>query len=528
MIRIPALPTALALVLILVCLLAPLSTPAQAAVDTAGAARLTTLFTGLLSDQKDSARRRQTDLKLVGDVVVEPAGNYYAVTLPHLSLIRTDGSFIDLGILVINAMPGATAQEWKMSVAIPTPIIGYGADKKPVTRLDIGKQSFTGIWNETINNFTKLDARYENITSLESTEGVTLKIPKASIIYDLTPSADGKTWSGPTRFTLENISMTQDKNPGQSKIGLLTMDTQVQNYSYEKMQDYQSKLAALTQTIDATALSSNQITDIVLDMIGNVWDGFGTTIIAKDISLSYPPANGNPAGRMDLQNAKIALNAAGLKTDNVTLSLKTQYDGLSLMPAPAGLKETTPERLNLDITVDKLPYKKLIDLTRKTVKAASTTAAPQENAGKLAAKLIPQMLTEAGTFIRIDKSFLGNSTYNLDLDGRMNANMAAILGMDGKAKLDLRGLDQLIAATRAKLKNADLSAEIKKKLQGALLSMTILQLSGQQGTDANGKPMRSYNLELGKDGKVMVNGTDLSALQALAGAASRQPKAAKP
>lgn len=500
--------------------------PAHATINADGAARLKGIFTRLLDEQKAATKLQQRSLQTQGDVVVEPAGSYYAVTLPHLSFANKDGSYIDLGILVVNAMPGASDKEWKMTLALPTPIIGYGADKKPLTRLDIGKQAFSGVWNESINNFTKLDARYENITSLASKDGITLKIPKAAIIYDLTPSADGKTWSGPTKFTLENLSVIREIDPGQSRIGRLTMDTQVKNYSYDRMRDYQSRLNALTGSIESGATGDEELGSLFLEMLSHIWDGFGSTIILEDIVLSRPAIPGSPAGRLEMKQARIGFDANGFESDNVTMGLKTEYNGFNLVPAPAGFSEFTPAKLNLDITVEKLPFRKLLNLTRKTVQAASATPTPQENAGKLAAKLIPQMLTESGTFIRANKSFLGNTTYNIDLDGQMNANMAAIMGMDGKAKLEIAGLEKLIALTKEQLKKADLSPDNKQKLQKSLLTMTILQLSGQQGTNAGGTPVRTYTLELTTDGKVMVNGADLSALRALAAAA--QPKEAAP
>lgn len=510
--------------LVLVCLTLFVTTPAKAAIDKAGAAHLTGIFIKLLDEQKSSARLQGQDLKTQGEVLVEPAGSYYAVTLPHLSLVHADGGTLDLGILVINAMPGANAKEWKMTLAVPTPIIGYDAAKKPISRLDIGKQSFTGVWNETIGNFSKLDARYENITSLSSTNGATLKIPKASIIYDLNPSADHKTWSGPTRFTMENITLTKDGDPGQSKIGRLSMDTVVQDYSYEKMREYQQKMTALSGSAGAAAVNSDQLADVILDMIGGMWGGFGSQIVLDDVDITRPAIPGSPAGRLATKQIKLGFDAGGFATDNVTMNLKTQYDGLSLTPAPAGFSEATPARLNLDFSVEKLPYKKLIALTRQTAEAASASAEPQKNAGMLAAKLIPQMLTQAGTTFKINKSYLGNNTYNVDLDGQLLANMAAMMGAVGKAKLDITGLDELIALTKAHMKKSDLPPETLKKLQGTFVTLTVLQLSGQQGKDAAGKPMRSYNLELTPEGKVMVNGADLTTLMTLAGAAAGKPQ----
>ena len=42
--------------------------------------------------------------------------------------------------------------------------------------------------------------------------------------------------------------------------------------------------------------------------------------------------------------------------------------------------------------------------------------------------------------------------------------------------------------------------------------LTMVQMTGKQGTDAQGRPSLTYDLKLGADGKLTLNGADLSAL----------------
>ncbi|MGZ9097234.1 MAG: hypothetical protein ACXW30_02930 [Micavibrio sp.] len=505
--------------------------PVSAAPDTAGAAHLKTLFTGFITNQKASAKTQGQELRAEGDVLVEPAGRYYAITLPHLSVVEKDGSYTDIGILAMNAMPGEKPGEWKMTVAVPTPIMGYDAEKKPVLRIDIGKQSFTGLWNESVGNFTKLDARYEDITALQSAEGMTLKIPKASVLYDLTPSITGKTWSGPVQYLMENISLTKDGDPGQSRIGKIAIDMMVYDYSPDEVRSYQDKINAMAESMSAapdaeiSAEQAKGLYNLIFDFISTVWDGFDSTVTISDLELSRPAIPGSPAGKIVLKKAGFGFNAKGFRSNNVALRLTTQYEGLSLVPAPAGFEEATPSRLNMEISIDKLPYKELVAMGRQTLQTASDQPDGNKVAGMQAAELIPQLLTQAGTYLKISKSFFGNSTYNVQMDGQMNANLKAVMGADGKARLEVFGLDQLVGMLKTRLKDPALTPEQKQSLQGTLVTLTVLQLSGQQGKNAEGQPVRSYDLELTNEGKIMVNGADLSAIQGLAGAASGQEKA---
>lgn len=70
-----------------------------------------------------------------GAVVVEPAGDYYAVTSPHLSLITAKGHVIKIGMLAANAVLDEAKREWTMAVALPTPIYADG------TKIDMKGQA---------------------------------------------------------------------------------------------------------------------------------------------------------------------------------------------------------------------------------------------------------------------------------------------------------------------------------------------------------------------------------------------------
>lgn len=505
-------------------LLLQVQSAVAAPIDAKGAAHLKTVFTQYLENQQSAARGQGRDLRAEGPVLVEPAGNYYAITMPHLTIVNHDGSSTDIGILAVNALPGTKDGEWKMTIAVPTPIMGYDAQKKPTLRIDIGGQSFSGLWNEKVGNFVKLDARYQNITALQSAEGVTVKIPSTSILYDLAPSADGKTWSGPAKYVMDNITITKAGDPGVSKIGRLAMDMKIHDYNPDEVRAYREKINALveTSTAPAVATMSNEhaqgLYNLVFDFISNVWDGFDSTVTVTDVDLSRPALAGGEPGRLALKQAGFTLNAKGFRTDSVTMNIMTKYDGLSLVPAPAGFDEGTPSRLNLDVNINKLPFKELVRLGREGMKAASTQPDGGKIAGMQAAELIPKLLTQAGTNLKVTQSFFGNNTYNVQIDGLLNANLAAVMGAEGKAKLDITGLEKLIALVKAKVKDPALNADLKARLNKSLITLTILQMTGQQGVDAQGQPMRSYNLELTNDGKIMINGADLSMLQALAGA----------
>ena len=76
--------------LLTVVVLAGFALPARAAaLDQAGAAKLKTLVESFITEQKKLAEiDGKTKIEFQGETTVEEAGEYYAVTLPYIKVIR--------------------------------------------------------------------------------------------------------------------------------------------------------------------------------------------------------------------------------------------------------------------------------------------------------------------------------------------------------------------------------------------------------------------------------------------------------
>jgi hypothetical protein len=476
----------------------------------------------------------QQELRAEGPLTVEPAGKYYAVTMPHLSLHEPDGSYTDFGIFAINAIPGDKPGEWKITVATPTPITGYNAAKKPELRITLGGQSFNGIWNEKNVSLSKLDAEYKNIVVEQPLEGYTMKTPKATLSYNLTPGPNGKTLSGPARYELTNIEVAKAGETAVSKIGRIVMDMNIRDYDPAKAREYQKKIAALSATAKKSAdgkIPDEQAHGIItslFDFMATAWDGFDSKITATDIDLSRPAKAGEPAGRLQLKQVSSAFGLDGFRSNSVTMRVAFGYDALAFAPAPVGFTETVPSRINFDVTFNKIPFRELTDAANKAMQSAGDTPESKRAAGLQAASVIPQLLTAAGAYAQITQSFIANNTYNATIDGKANANLKALMGADGKARIEVAGLDQLMTYLQTAIKDPKTDAAAKAQMQKTMLSLTVFQGFGQQGKNTAGQATRIYDVELNEQGKIMLNGMDLSALQALAGAARKASAPAEP
>ncbi len=440
--------------------------PVQAAIDAKGAAHLKTVFTQYLEDRKAAMKASKRELHTEGPLTVEPAGNYYAITMPHVSLINADGTSTDVGIFAINALPGDKPNEWKLTLASPTPITGYGLDKQPRFRLTLGGQTFNGIWNETIQNFTKLDAQYLNIVIDQIEDGIVLKVPKTTIIYNLTPSGGGKTWSGPLKYEMTDIQALRRGETTPSRVGRVTMNMNVRDFDPAQGLIYQKKIAGLA----SGKVTTEQLPGIYaafFDFIGSSWSGFDSKISVDNIALARPASPTNKAGILNVKQATLNFDMNGFRTGAVTTHMNAAYNGLSVTPPEPGFSDTIPDHFRFDLVADKIPLKDLSALATKNILPETATPEARRAAGMDLAKMIPQLLTQAGTTIKVTDSSFGAATYNVLMNGLLNADVKSVMGAQGKMRLEAKGVDELVKILQKQMKNPNLTPMAKVGVQKA-------------------------------------------------------------
>ena len=132
------------------------ASPARAQTSDGDVQKLEGIFTQLLEQYKALTEANGAELVEEGNILVEPSDHYYAITLPHLTVQQKDGAYTDIGMIAVNALPGDAAGQWKMTMAVPTPIIHYDSKKNPVVSVNIGQQNFAGVWYEKFRNFIRM------------------------------------------------------------------------------------------------------------------------------------------------------------------------------------------------------------------------------------------------------------------------------------------------------------------------------------------------------------------------------------
>lgn len=197
--------------------------PARAAAAASDANILVSQLSGLLDHQKSVATKNGCTLATKGEITVEKAADYYAITLPSITYTDAKGIRSEIGMLAVNATPNG-ANSWKVTLAIPGPINSYDKTGKMIARTDIGTQSISGLWDTTLGHFTSSSASLGNVRVNDLVKQGTVTIGALSLT-SLLNEINPQEWTGKANAELTNVSIFDPATSFTGSIPKITMAT---------------------------------------------------------------------------------------------------------------------------------------------------------------------------------------------------------------------------------------------------------------------------------------------------------------
>lgn len=491
--------------------------PAQAAVDAQGAQKLKTLFKNMIERQKDASTISGSEFRTTGDVVIEPAGSYYAVTLPNITAIDANGRRAELGMIAINAIPGDKDGQWKMSVAWPSPVTFINKEGKPEMKVDIGAQRMAGLFDESMENFTKLDAAYQNIRIEHYEKDNIVTIPKITLKYNLEEKQPG-VFSGPMIGTVEKIKINDGAQNELLFIESGSFKVDVADISAAENKEMQKEFKSLADRAESsggnvTADDKKAVFGAIMKTFESLGNGFSSQYNLNGIRINMPENQGTD-GPTKVQLAKIGFgfDMQGFRENNLNVNLRMGYEGLQMFPEPPSFQDVGPQTMTFDVSLKDIPFQELSDLAENSLDTSLQNPAAAQMAKVQAMMALPQLLTASGTNLTINNASFKSKIAQADFSGKIKADANAVSGGTGFINATMTGLDELMSiAQKAAIESRD--KQKKTNLAKIFPALVLLRGTAEQERDENGKTVYKFRMTLDKDGQTMINTTEINALK---------------
>ena len=497
-----------------------LISPVQAAdINSEGAEYVRNMFQELLDTNAKTYGSNKAEGPIIeyrGDVIVEPAGSFYSVTLPKtvVSVENNKGEKLEfhIGMITANVMPHDKPKQWKMTAAVPTPLTGYDSKGKASFKLNIGNQRTSGIWHEDLDNYVKLDSHYENITIDFENNPSAASFGSIKAVYNLDENESGF-WSGPMNIFLNNFNVAPPDKDGFLKIGQVAIKTDTDKMNLSSMKKLQVLINETAQRMEETPSYKpdvNEIIDILLSLLNGFESNFELSNLhfqngendemnaILDMGLKSDDKNKKKNQKISFDKLYFGMSANGIQEDKLSLGYKIGYENFVSSDNDPTLKPIMATDASLTLHSKNIPIKQLLTMYRNSSQDPNGL-----NPMMLMIKL-PAILSTAATRIETDIN-ASNSNWSADLDGHAQADINAANSATALVTLKLKNL-QFVIDTLRSLTSNETDPEKQAEHKSAVANLQKISDLAIIENDASGAPIHSYKLEVTQTGEILLNG----------------------
>lgn len=483
-------------------------TPSQAQdINAEGAERLKTIFEDYIALQADTA------MTYNGDVVVEQANGYFAVTLPELSIEYSGGEKLTVGIISVNAVPHDAPDLWHMSVALPTPFL-YRDDDETLYEVHLGEQTIKGVWHEAMRGFVELNARVGNVKASGRDDDAmpfTMDVGSIMAVIDMERAEDpqlGPLWSGPVNFALDNFSLSSLNGEGPStNIGKIIISSSIEGLSEQSVATLQESAAAVLSGVkpDPQALQTMFLS--YFDMLGN---DFSFDMGIENVRMERPSLTSDARDFLTVGKVGFGMSFSGLQQNIAEMGLRVFHDDFDTSRDVNFLKTVMPQKSKVDLGIVQFPMGKIRNLAEQMIPQMMN---PDPSAGGMmffsAMMQIPVFLSEAGTELRANDVMMSNDLYAALFNGAARPDLMAARQATADGVVEVNGLDRLVAELQRLRADGGFSDDDKAQIQSLLDNVALFQNYAETVTGDAGQTLERLKIELNKAGEILLNGQSM-------------------
>ncbi|MEO0392945.1 MAG: hypothetical protein AAF213_06845, partial [Pseudomonadota bacterium] len=442
-------------------------------------------------------------VKLNGQVVVEPFGERYAVTLPDLTVNLPNGFSIPFGTLTLSLRP-ETPVTYAVAMRLPTKVTVIDQAGDEVGLFEMGRQRLRGVWDTRFQTMTSLNLSVSDVEFRLRNEqsAMQLRFMLAGGTLESTGQAD-ETFrlSGPSKLSLNEFELRDANGTRQQFFANMLAEFELRGLDMINFNRFLRRFQGLAQAFIPSAsgdLPERETQDLLLKQLERelvdlpaMLQDFGMAVKVTGLVGNNPETSRG----YSVDDLEYTLLARDLNTDVSRMQLTYSHKGFSFLPAFQG-PGITPGEISLEIDVEGIPNRELW---------ATAVALPNDMsvygiqpAVNYAVEKIFHSLALANTSIELKEAFVNSEEVDARISGSaLFDNGAAYKGV-GAANIRLIGMDELVSRLTASTQNNPLEI-------GLLLGLRSLQNLGRVGDPIGGRTNREYDLRLDSRGSLQLN-----------------------
>ncbi|MCB1721861.1 MAG: hypothetical protein H6860_05275 [Rhodospirillales bacterium] len=451
-----------------------------------GAQHLQTILQNILDTrQQQRSAQDKSAFEFDGAITVEPAGTYYAITWPQMKLHSANGDTLKIGLIAMNAVPHDKPGQYKITTAIPIPIIGQNEDGQEILHITIGAQNAAGIFDESLNNFIKMNAQLNDIQIIFDGGEALATIPKLQLSYNLSED-DNARWSGPSHFEISDLKLTRPGESAALSIKKLVVSSRIASFAAQA-------LNGGMQHDEQNQLSPLQLSD-----------GAEITLAISGLSVSGPNSP-EKNENFTLESAAFNFKYENALSGSTKAHTSLSFQNLITNDIPQELQMLLPRTGSFSLTQHNIPLAEIDETLQNSAEAS----------GKILSLpllfKIPSILAQAGSYLEIRETFFENPEYRIDFDSILRADLAAVNSATAIGTLRFAGLDKILS--RAQVIGTDInSSPYALPVRELARFLERLKPLGRIETTAENGFIHIFDLKMDEKGQFLINGQNTDTL----------------
>jgi hypothetical protein len=476
------------------------------------------LKAGVEAQLKDIEGAGQQKVVSHSAVTVTPQDDdTYLVAIDGLKIQPDTEGYLEIGTLSYRAKPRDEKSYDISDLKIPETMPFKGMDGKDRGKLTMTTKAFSAIWSKELQNFTKLDSEFANVSATDDTGG---DVRVASLKFNSELADKGGGVSDAIGSMILAGFAAKDTDNGDFTVGEVRIDGK---YDSMKVAEFQTAartyqevtmkhMAALEAAVQPEASGQTGTAPAMppepsaedQKALADAIVGMAAAIKGGDFKLALKDLKYTEAGNVPFSMTGFTIGSTldGINQEKATMTFDIGHDGLAVvspMVASPVAQATLPKTGSLGLKITNVPSKDLVKVLADNMPGMMSSDPSMAQANGMAMVVAMQAVLQAsGAKIEVTPSQLVSQVIEMKADGAFDVTPQAVFGVVGGLNVAIRGIDDLLALAQQTPEDFD-----AQQAQGAI---GMLQEYSAREQGADGKPVDKFKIEVGADGQMLVNG----------------------